>query len=62
MPWEVISENGKFWVVKKGTHNKVHAKPHMSRRDAVEHLQALYANEDGGAAMARDMRRRRGRT
>ena len=59
MPWEVISESGKFWVVKKGTHSKVHKTAHTSRAEAVEHLQALYANENGGAAMAKDMRRRR---
>ena len=56
MPWEVISESGKFWVVKKGTRNKVHKTAHMSRAEAINHMQALYAHEDGAAAMAKDMR------
>ena len=42
MPWEIAKSGNQFAVVKKGT-GEVVAK-HKTRKQALNHIQALYAN------------------
>lgn len=49
-PWEVMQDEEGWWVVKEGTTDKVHSKPHANREEAVQHMKALYAAEGIGDA------------
>lgn len=44
MPWKVVRNGRKHCVVKKDTGEIV--KCHPTRREAVQHMRALYANYD----------------
>ena len=50
MPWKVVKESDGFFVVKKGSGEKVHSKPHPSRDAANQHMAALYSAEGAGKA------------
>ena len=59
MPYDILMEGKGYFVVKKGSKEKMNKKPHMSRKEALAHMRALYAAEDGGAAMGKEMKKRK---
>lgn len=46
MPWKVVKRDKKWVVVKKYTGEPVKGGMHKTRKEAVAHMRALYANVD----------------
>jgi len=57
VPYEIVREGEGYWVTKKEGGKHMHKSPHKTRAEALAHMRALYSAEDGGAAMAKNMRR-----
>lgn len=59
MPWKIVEEDGKYWVVKETTGEHAHKKPYSNRAKALAFMKALYANVGFGDSAMKEYQSKR---